>query len=104
MKKKAEKISFHIDDNLSIENEIAIEIRIFEQKRTFNDFYFLTKPDVTVERLLDNVKMQYPEELPDSKEKYAVTLTLPVNKFLNNLTIENRSLLVIFPFQPDDKK
>jgi hypothetical protein len=105
LKKRAEKISLHIGDNLSIENEIAIEIRILDKKGLLlTDFYFLTKPDVTVERLLENVKMQYPKELPDIKEKYMVALPLPVNKFLNNLTIENESLLVIFPIQPDDKK
>ena len=105
LKKRAEKISLHIDSNLSIENEIAIEIRIFDKNGLLlTDCYFLTKPGIKVEELLKNVKMEYPEDLPDAIEKYAVTLTLPGNNLLNNsLVIENESLLVIFPNQPEKK-
>ena len=104
LKKSAEKLSFHIDPNLHIENEISIFIRVLDKNGLLlTDFYFLTKPNIPTEELLRNVKMRHPEILPDEIEKYAVTLTLPMKSLLNNMTIEDESLLVIFPVHPDDK-
>jgi hypothetical protein len=103
LKKRAEKISIPIDPDLAIENELAIEIRILDKSGfLLNDFWFLTNPDVTVQELLRNVKSKYPENLSDAIEKYSVTLALAMNHVLNNLTIDNGTLLVIFP-KPSDE-
>jgi len=104
LKKRVEKLSLHIDPNFLIENEIAIRIRVLDKNGLLlTDVYFLTKSDIPVEVLLKNVKMKYPEELPDAIGKYAVTLTLPMKNLLNNMAIEDESLLVIFPIDSDDK-
>ena len=104
LKKRVEKLSLHIDPGLLIENEIAIRIRILDKNGLLlTDVYFLTKPDIPIEMLLRNIILKYPDELPDAIGKYAITLTLPMKNLLNNIAIEDGSLLVIFPVDSDDK-
>jgi len=91
LKKRAEKISLHVDPKLAIENDIAIEIRILDKNGLLlTDIYFLTRLGITVEKLLRNVKKEYPIEMPDVVERYKATLTLPANNFLNNISNSTR--------------
>lgn len=78
--------------------DIAVEVRILDHSGNIkNDFYFLTKPHVTVHRLLINIMKEYFLELPDLVENYEVNLVLSQHDHIDRLAVGNESVIIIRP-------
>ena len=98
LKRRAESAALPINaiPSLIIPDDIAVRVQIMDVSGNIKaDFYFLTKPHVTIHRLLINIKKEYLLELPDLVKNYKVDLVLSQNDLINRLAIGNDSLLIV---------